>query len=117
MTEVAKTPGNLVSPQWLTVVTATFQYTLTTAAVTYLLGRFIDKFAGGLRPSKIEVLSNNTVLKVTFQGDRMLEALLEDKYEHAVDYALTEAKKDPKNGLETEHWILSDREYAAIFAG
>lgn len=117
MTEAAKTSGNLVSPQWLTVVTATFQYTLTTAAVTYLLGRFIDKFAGGLRPSKIEVLSNNTVLKVTFQRDRMLEALLEGKYEHAVDGALTEATHDHDSGLEKEHWILSDREHAAIFAG
>ena len=83
--------GNLLT---VTVI-ATFRNPLTVAAVTYLLSRLFEKFSAGLRPRTLQAQLGSLRLLVGFSGPRRgLAAVGLDKFEAAVDLALTSARAD-----------------------
>jgi hypothetical protein len=95
----------------IVTVLATFKYALTAAATTYLLYRLIDKFKSGLRPTLFKASVGGTKLTVEFQGPRnreIIKTLGLDKYDSAVNQALTAAKADKAPGLHNETWTLSE---------
>ena len=92
-------------------VVAAFQYALTVGAVTYLLNQLINKFAGNLRPSKIEATAGSFTARMTFNNPKnrkILSIFGTDKYLSVVGTALSAAKKDPNSGLDKETWTLSE---------
>ena len=91
-------------------VAALFTTALTMTAVTYLLGKLIDKFSGDLKPRKITTSLGAMKLEVVFAvRDKDDDANLGlDSYEAAVNDALNAAKNDRASGLSDESWTLSE---------
>jgi len=109
-TQLSDALKNLSDEIYVTVL-VTFTKVLTTAAVTYLASKLIDKFAPNLKPSSIIVSKPGGLsLKVKFDKNTaaVLATLGLDTYETAVDNALSKAKSDSKSGLAEESWEISD---------
>lgn len=91
------------------LVLATFKYTLTLGAVTYLSKYLMDKFASGLKPSQIKV--DTSGLTVTFDNKNNRAILAKfgfDKFESAVNSALKSAQADSASGLKNETWSIKE---------
>lgn len=100
------------------LVLAAFKYALTTAAITYLTNKLIDKFSGNLKPSKINLSHENTTLEVEFDNPATLLLLAVtgmDTYEQAVNNALKKAAEDPKSELKDEKWSFTEKKIAVYF--
>ncbi|MCF3642306.1 hypothetical protein LXM94_20250 [Rhizobium sp. TRM95111] len=97
------------------IVAATFTAALTTAAVTYLLSKLIDKFSGGLKPSHFKTSVGSLKLEMTFDNKKGVAAIMLDQYEQAVNAALAAAVKDKNSPLAGESWTLSETDLVTSF--
>ncbi|MEM1284451.1 MAG: hypothetical protein ACFB01_06570 [Cohaesibacteraceae bacterium] len=98
-------------------VLATFTTALTTAAVTYLLKNLIDKFANNLKPTKISAAAGSAKLEVEFAkgaGDASAADTM-DKYEEAVNQALTAVASEKNSPIAGEKWGLSEPQVAVFY--
>lgn len=97
----------------LTVIAA-LSAALTTVAATYVLNNLVSKFSSGLKPSSIKVSRGSASIEITFQSEPQASLQL-DKYESAVNQALTALKNAPKSPFAGETWTLSEPNLCASF--
>jgi hypothetical protein len=91
-------------------VLALFQSAMTVVALTYLAKNIIDKF-GILQPKTAKVVYGLTEVQFDFVDPKNREILAvfgTDKYEEAVNKALTKAKADPAFNLQNVGWTVGD---------
>ena len=98
----------------IVAVLVAFRYALTTAAATYLLKSFIDKFAGNLHPTDVTTSAGSFSLKVTFAGPTSSDAALHTpNFDAAVNAALNLAVADPTSDLQGESWSFAPSQLTA----
>jgi hypothetical protein len=91
-------------------VLAFFEYALTVGALTYLVNNIVKKF-NKLSPTVLTIGVGTTQLLFEFETSQNREILAvfgTDKFEDAVDRALTSARADPAFNMQGQKWSLGD---------
>lgn len=91
-------------------VVAMFSIALTSAAATFLLNKLINKFASGLRPTKITATAGSSKLEVEFSKEPGVGAtdMAMDTYENALNQALISLADEKKSPISNEKWDISE---------
>ncbi len=90
-------------------VLVTFKYALSLAAATFLLGKFIDKFSSGLRPSSVTTSAGSFKLVVKFDTPNnrdILKVFGASKFDEAVLSVLSAVKNEKNSVLASETWAI-----------
>lgn len=93
---------------WVNIL-ATFRYTLTVSAITYITTQLINKFAPNLRPQSILVQSGENKVEFRFRTNtqKWLDTVGTNAYVEAVNQALKKAQGECKD-LANNNWIVKD---------
>ena len=97
-----------VVPSFGVTVLATFNKALTTAAITYLTTKLINKFSGNLRPKGITISGNGVTIEFKGYKPPLGGLVLTDQYEQAVDKALLAAVNDHDSELFNNSWFITE---------
>ncbi|MET3135057.1 hypothetical protein AAKU55_005360 [Oxalobacteraceae bacterium GrIS 1.11] len=89
------------------IVASTFTTALSVSAVTYLLNKLINKF-GSLRPKSITAKVGSKTMTIDFETNQTDSSFALDKYEQAVNKALSTAAQDPRSGIKPNSWTVSE---------